>query len=114
MQAPAGQICLLTGFFSVHFLRSLVENGAQRPLGAVFTYFSSWMCGLVGRALLARGRGQPPQSPRGGYGIRPYAVGVGVPDDPGWLPLPKVPAAGKARPYPFFPCNRFAIGFSTP
>ena len=51
----------------------------------------------------------------GGYGIRPYAVGVGVPDDPGMLPLPQS-SGERARlaPYPFFPCNRFAIGFSTP
>ena len=35
----------------------------------------------------------------GGYGIRPYGVGVGVPDDPGGQRLPQ------GRPYslkPFF------------
>ena len=41
----------------------------------------------------------------GGYGIRPYAAGVGVPDDPGGQRLPQGRRAANGRPYslkPFF------------
>ena len=35
----------------------------------------------------------------GGYGIRPYGVGVGVPDDPGGQRLPQGRRAANGRPY---------------
>ena len=114
MQAPAGQICLLAGFFSVHFLRSLRK---RRTTGrsAPFSPISHLGCAAcrgghcppvaVGSHRKVPGRiWNPPLRRRGRRPRRPGNAAAAA----------KFRRAGKARPYPFFPCNRFAIGFSTP
>ena len=96
MQAPAGQICLLTGFFSVHFLRSLAKAAHNGPLGALFPLSLILDVRLVGAGIARPWPWAAAAKFPGGYGIRPYAVGVGVPDGPGMLPLPQS-SGGRAR-----------------
>ena len=57
---------------------------------------------LIARVGATIGRPRTPAamaSPPGGYGIRPYGVGVGVPDDPGSLRRRWLCGRGVPRPY---------------